>query len=85
MKSVNFLKILKLSLSNTYFQFDQPTLLLDGRDVYLDENSDVFTAYVKYATELAVAVGADEKSAAEQMKNVVDFETELAKVWRNLG
>ena len=49
----------------------------------MDENSDVFAAYVKYATELAVAVGADERAAAEQMKDVVDYEIELAKVRPN--
>ena len=64
----------------TNLQFDQPTLLLDGRDVYLDEGSDVFPAYRKYATDLAVAVGADQKAASEQMKDVVDFEIDLAKV-----
>ena len=39
-------------------QFDQPTLLLDGRDVYLEEGSAVIDAYVKYATDIAVVLGA---------------------------
>ena len=39
-------------------QFDQPTLLLDGRDVYLEEESEAIDAYVKYATEFAVALRA---------------------------
>ena len=38
-------------------QFDQPILLLDGRDVYLEEGSAVIDAYVKYATDIALALG----------------------------
>ena len=39
-------------------QFDQPILLLDGRDVYLEEDSAVIDAFVKYTTDIAVAFGA---------------------------
>ena len=46
-------------LTIVYIQFDQPTLLLDGRDVYLEEGSAVIDAYVKYATDIAVALGGD--------------------------
>ena len=65
-------------------QFDQPTLLLDGRDVYLEEGSAVIDAYVKYATDIAVALGATPEAASEQMKDMVDFEIQLAKVFNLL-
>ena len=58
--------------------------MLDGRDVYLEEGSAVIDAYVKYATDIAVALGATAEAASEQMKDMVDFEIQLAKVmkWR---
>ena len=64
-----------------FLQFDQPTLLLDGRDVYLQGDSEVLLdAYRKYATDVTTALGANPMSASEQMKDMVDFEIELARV-----
>ena len=56
--------------------------MLDGRDVYLEEGSAVIDAYVKYATDIAVALGATAEAASEQMKDMVDFEIQLAKVMK---
>lgn len=59
---------------------DQPSLLMEGRDVYLDPKSPVFKAYLKYASDVAIALGADPKVAEQQMKELINFETEIAKI-----
>lgn len=57
---------------------DQPSLLMEGRDMYQDK--DLITAYIKYTTDVAVALGAKPLVAATQMKELVDFEKEIAKI-----
>lgn len=79
--------IMGLNILNDYkvygkhvLYLDQPSLLMEGRDVYLDPNATVFQAYLKYASDVAVALGADPEVARVQMKEMVDFETEIAKI-----
>jgi hypothetical protein len=51
---------------------------MEGRDMYQDDQ--LITAYIKYTTDIAIALGADPSVAATQMKELVEFEKQIAKV-----
>ncbi|XP_053379464.1 neprilysin-1-like isoform X2 [Mercenaria mercenaria] len=57
---------------------DQPSLLMEGRDMY--QNDQLINAYVKYTTDVAIALGAESDVATTQMKELVDFEKEIAQI-----
>ncbi|XP_048750063.2 neprilysin-1-like [Ostrea edulis] len=58
---------------------DQPALGLPDRDYFLKGRDDrKLLAYEKYATEMAIIFGADSGEAADAMKEVVDFEIDIA-------
>lgn len=58
---------------------DQPQLGLPDREYFLRGRNDrKLLAYEKYAREMAVIFGADESTASNDMKDVVDFEIEIA-------
>ena len=48
--------------------------------MYLDNPDIVIAAYTKYSTDIAVELGADPVVAAKEMKEMVELETEIARV-----
>ncbi|PVD36857.1 hypothetical protein C0Q70_03847 [Pomacea canaliculata] len=61
--------------------FSQPRLVLPSRDAYLHQrNSSDLVLYETLYREVHMALGADEKTATEDAKKVVDFEIQLANV-----
>lgn len=62
-------------------QLDQTQLALPSRDYYLKSSSEGdMLAYHKYMTNVAVLLGANKSTAAEELRHVVDFERKLANV-----
>lgn len=63
-------------------QIDQSGLGLPSRDYYLNKSSDdeVLKAYLTFMTKVGVLLGGDEENVKNQMKDVLEFETELAKI-----
>ncbi|XP_014673152.1 PREDICTED: neprilysin-2-like [Priapulus caudatus] len=66
-------------------QIDQPgpgRLTLPSREYYLSgpEGQELLDAYYKLMVDVAVMLGADRRYAETQMKNVLDFEIELANI-----
>ncbi|EEB19528.1 endothelin-converting enzyme, putative [Pediculus humanus corporis] len=60
-------------------QLDQMQLALPSRDYYLKPNSNVeLRAYHKYMTQIAILLGADEKTAEAELEDVIKFEVRLA-------
>mgnify|MGYP002715727550 CR=1 FL=1 len=56
-------------------------LALPSRDYYLKPNSNVeLRAYHKYMTQIAILLGADEKTAEAELEDVIKFEVRLANV-----
>jgi predicted metalloendopeptidase len=63
------------------FQFDEPSLGMPSRGYFLKPRNDtMIQAYEKYAYDVAVALGATATDAKKQIKQMVDFEIEIAKV-----
>uniref|UniRef100_A0A3Q2XX52 endothelin-converting enzyme 1 n=1 Tax=Hippocampus comes TaxID=109280 RepID=A0A3Q2XX52_HIPCM len=71
----------KNSNSNV-IQVDQSGLFLPSRDYYLNKtaNDKVLRAYLDYMVELGTLLGASPAAAAEQMRQIMDFETRLAGI-----
>ncbi|XP_051933321.1 endothelin-converting enzyme 2b [Hippocampus zosterae] len=71
----------KNSNSNV-IQVDQSGLFLPSRDYYLNKTADdeVLRAYLDYMVELGTLLGASPAVAAEQMRQILDFETRLAGI-----
>ena len=68
-------------------QLDQSVLILPSREYYLNRtaHAKVITAYLSYMTKVAVLLGAaPEEEARRQMQAVIDFETRIANVSREL-
>ena len=64
-----------------FIQLDQPALGMPDRKYYLSSRNDtVLVAYEQYAVQVAVAFGADEATAMHDMKEIVDFEIQIANV-----
>uniref|UniRef100_A0A1B6D4L9 Endothelin-converting enzyme 1 n=1 Tax=Clastoptera arizonana TaxID=38151 RepID=A0A1B6D4L9_9HEMI len=62
-------------------QFDQTSLGLPMRDYYLQEsNSPYLNAYKEYLSKIAILLGADEEKVHIQADEIINFETELAKI-----
>ncbi|XP_066996850.2 endothelin-converting enzyme homolog [Anabrus simplex] len=68
--------------SKHIIQIDQGGLTLPTRDSYLNKtaNEKLLGAYLDYMTKIGVLLGGEEKSTRKQMKDVIDFETELANI-----
>ena len=69
------------------FYIDRPTLGMHGiagsstHELYLlPRNSVYMTAYIRYGVEIAVALGADYRTAVRDMNALVDFEIQLARI-----
>ncbi|XP_067659555.1 neprilysin-like [Haliotis asinina] len=88
LSSYNFVPIIYMSVStdaaNTTVRkllFDQPHLGLSGRQYYLGaRNSSTLKAYEDYIIRTAVALGADPVDARDQIRDLVDFEIEIANI-----
>ncbi|CAL9684555.1 unnamed protein product [Knipowitschia caucasica] len=63
-------------------QVDQSGLFLPSRDYYLNKtaNEKVLQSYLSYMVELGTLLGGEQESTLQQMKNILDFETSLAKL-----
>ncbi|XP_034934335.1 neprilysin-1-like [Chelonus insularis] len=60
-------------------QIDQMQLALPSRDYYLHPNNAVErAAYKQYMTEVAILLGADPRTAADELQKVISFEIKLA-------
>lgn len=63
------------------FQLDQMQLGLPSRDYYLKGSSEGdLQAYHKYMTNIALLLGANKTTAAEELLQIVEFEKEMANV-----
>lgn len=73
---------MRKSQSTRFFsQLDQTQLALPSRDYYLKSSSEGdMQAYHKYMTHVAVLLGANKTTAAEELRQVVEFERKLANV-----
>ncbi|KAL3861753.1 hypothetical protein ACJMK2_007776 [Sinanodonta woodiana] len=62
-------------------QLEQPELSMPSRDYYLKDNSSRYMrAYLTYMIDIATLLGAEKNTAIKEMKQVLQFETALAKV-----
>lgn len=60
---------------------DQTDYGMPGRKYYfVERNNSMLMAYENLAKSIAIGLGADEKTAADDMKKVVDLEIHLAQV-----
>ncbi|XP_050401101.1 neprilysin-4 [Patella vulgata] len=60
---------------------NQPSFGMPGRDYYLKGRNDTMVkAYEDLAVKVAVVLGATQNDAAKQMKEMVDFEVNLANI-----
>lgn len=58
-------------------------LTLPSREYYLKDSSESdLKAYLRYMTQIAVLLGANETFAASEMRDVLEFEIILANVRR---
>lgn len=72
------MKYLQLAL---IFQLDQMQLALPSRDYYLKMGNNVeLKAYHRYMTQIAILLGADDKTAEAELEEVIKFEVQLANV-----
>ena len=69
---------------NYYFQLDEALLNMKERDYYIKPQHDSkMTLYRTFAKEIVEALGASNSADTEkQVKDMIDFEVELAKVSR---
>ncbi|XP_014638623.1 PREDICTED: endothelin-converting enzyme 2 isoform X3 [Ceratotherium simum simum] len=70
------------SSNSNVIQVDQSGLFLPSRDYYLNRtaNEKVLTAYLDYMEELGMLLGGRPASTREQMRQVLELETELANI-----
>ncbi|KAM5334746.1 endothelin-converting enzyme 2 isoform 3-T3 [Glossophaga mutica] len=70
------------SSNSNVIQVDQSGLFLPSRDYYLNRtaNEKVLTAYLDYMEELGVLLGGQPASTREQMRQVLELETQLANI-----
>lgn len=60
---------------------DQLVLALPSRDYYLKPSSaGDMAAYHKYMTQIAILLGANKTTAADELQEVIKFEIKLANV-----
>ncbi|XP_052819391.1 neprilysin-1-like isoform X1 [Mya arenaria] len=74
---LNILNDYKVYGKHTIY-FDQPSLLLEGKDMY--DDGALVTAYIRYASGVAEALGATPEVAQKHMTDMVNFERDLAKI-----
>ncbi|ESO88297.1 hypothetical protein LOTGIDRAFT_219386 [Lottia gigantea] len=68
-------------LKEHIIEFDQSSFGLPGRDYFLhDRNDSMLKAYEEVAIKVAVLMGADPSTAESDMKDMVDFEIQLANI-----
>lgn len=66
---------------NKSLQIDQLILALPSREYYLKTSSRTdLKAYHNYMTKIAIILGADPATAADNMQEVLNFEIQLANV-----
>ena len=64
-----------------FIQFDQSDLMLSSTEYYqLGPNNTIMQTYYKILVKVATMLGAEPTRAQRDMKNLLDFEIELAKV-----
>jgi predicted metalloendopeptidase len=63
-----------------FLQIDQPTLGVDRDYLIKGMDSDIVQAYHKYQIDTAIIYGADKSFAESEMKDVLNFEIEIAKI-----
>ncbi|XP_036926899.1 endothelin-converting enzyme 2 isoform X3 [Sturnira hondurensis] len=70
------------SSNSNVIQVDQSGLFLPSRDYYLNRtaNEKVLTAYLDYMEELGILLGGQPASTREQMRQVLELETQLANI-----
>lgn len=69
------------SFDRCFLQLDQIQLALPSRDYYLKESSEAqLNAYHRYMTNVAVLLGANPETAAEEFNHVINLEKQLANV-----
>ncbi|XP_021586018.1 endothelin-converting enzyme 2 isoform X4 [Ictidomys tridecemlineatus] len=70
------------SSNSNVIQVDQSGLFLPSRDYYLNRtaNEKVLTAYLDYMEELGMLLGGQPTSTREQMRQVLELETQLANI-----
>lgn len=69
--------------SANILQIDQAGLGLPERDYYLNKSiseDKVLKAYLKYLTEVGMLLGGEENSTRQQMKDVIEFEAQIANI-----
>ena len=65
------------------FQLQQKTFFLSRSQLLEPRNSSTIMAYERYATELAIHMGADPATAEAEMEAMVDWEIAMAPVSRS--
>ncbi|KAG1679571.1 Endothelin-converting enzyme [Nymphon striatum] len=67
--------------SHYIIQIDQGGLSLPSEHYYLNKSDDdpILNAYLEYMTTVGVLLGGDKNSTREKMKEVLNFETKIAK------
>lgn len=67
-------------------QMDQAVLGMPSREYYVfDSDSEKYIdSYLRFMIQVAILMGADEKVAHREMKEVFDFEQKIANVCRSL-
>lgn len=68
--------------SHHVIQIDQGGLTLPTREHYINKTTHgkVLTAYLDYMTRVGVLLGGENAETEKQMKDVIQFETELAQI-----
>ncbi|XP_055922189.1 neprilysin-3 isoform X2 [Eupeodes corollae] len=68
--------------SNHVIQIDQGGLALPTREHYLNTtiHEKVRIAYLEYMTKIGVLLGGEETNVRQQMKDVLEFETQIASI-----
>lgn len=62
-------------------QFDQTSLGLPTRDYFIQQSNEIYlTAYTEYIKNIISLLGVDVQHAAKVADEIVEFETELAKI-----
>jgi membrane metallo-endopeptidase-like protein 1 len=73
--------ISSLTLQRNPFQFDQSDLLLPSAEYYqLGLGHPIMQTYYNLLVNVATLLGADRSRAKREMKELIEFESELASV-----
>ena len=70
-----------LTIILSFFQFDQPSLFLPSAEYYeLGFNHPIIQAYYNVLLNVATLLGAEPLAAKREMKDLIEFEMNLASV-----